>query len=893
MSKTVESNSFLNNDSITSVYFGSECIAIGENAFKDCDNIYKINDDNVIENIGKNAFKNCINLTNITLSKCTNIGEDAFVNCECLEKVYILNEGCELDNENVFCLKSDSDSNYTINKKTYFYFPSSKIDYYKNNEYWKKYENYMFPLIGNDELLYISNNNEMETLDVGIKPNEHSYYNNSLGLIKFNEPIYKLDFKIFNNNSKKNITSIDIPSECIEITNEIFGIFDGYENLKHIKLPDTLQSIGDYTFKDCKKLETVTLPESIISFGEGIFAGCENLKEFKGSEKYVKNNGKSIIFNNTLISIIPNESDIIESRFYKIYNISEIDSNIKILGKSCFNGYKNLKRVDIPSKISEIHDYAFEGCENLCEVHFEGTVPPSLGEGVFNININGDSDSDSDSYSVREDFKIFVPEKYIKDYLTKWGSVYSKYVYPKSNKKDIIYSSTTPISEKHVCIYKYKDLNKVWYKIKNSDNNFNPNYFKNKSNITSVIVGENITRINDESFKNCISLEYVYLPDKITYLGDKCFYGCESLTRVHIPSGLKNIYDYIKPNKNNILTQNYQGTNITFGNKIFVGCKNLKEFGTYIKDLVSEDNRCYIHKFWTLNFFAQGDLDFENYEIPLNIKTINESAFEGCLIKSISGLDNVDTIGESAFSGCVNLNVCDINFSNNLKTIGKYAFKKSGSSVDSDDSDSDDSSNILNIPDSITEIGQGCFEGCSCIKKLTIGENCKLSSIQSEVFKDCSNLTTIDISNSKIKSIKSNAFYNCYNLINSEPSKLLPKNIISIGDYAFKNCSNITYVYLPSTLQSLGHECFYTYENTDDKKIKIKPNHNGTKEYPLPYFTYRGNKINPDKLVSYPFGKTYNKIIIYLPVVLSYMYKNNDYWKIYSDCIQTYSIGLI
>ena len=869
MSKTVESNRFKDIDSITSVYFGGDCTAIGENAFEDCDNIYKINDDNVIENIGKNAFKNCKNLTNITLSKCKNIGEDAFVNCECLEKVYILNEGCELDNENVFCLKSDSDSNYTINKNTYFYFPSSKIESYKKDDNWKNYENYMLPLIGNNELLYISNKNNIETLDDSIKQNKHSYYNNSLGLIKFNEPIYKLDFKIFNNDSKKNITSIDIPSECIEIANEIF---DGYENLKHIKLPDTLQSIGDYAFKDCKNIEMVTLPESIISFGEGIFAGCENIKEFKGSEKYVKNNGKSIIFNNTLISIIPNESDIIESRFYKIYNISEIDSNIKILGKSCFKGYKNLKRVDIPKKISEIHDYAFEGCENLCEVHFE-EYPPSIGKGVFK--------------NVSKDFKIFIPEKYIREYFTKWkNSEYLNYVCPKSNKKDIIYSSTTPISEKHV-LYKDKESNKVWYKIENTDNYFNPNYFKNKSNITSVIVGENITRINDESFKNCKSLQYVYLPDKITYLGDKCFYGCESLTKVHIPSGLKNIYDYIKPNTNNILTQNYQGTNITFGNKIFVGCKNLKEFGTYIKDLVSEDNRCYIHKFWTLNFFAQGGLDFENYKIPLNIKKINESVFEGCSIKSISGLDNVDTIGESAFSGCVNLNVCDINFSNNLKTIGKYAFKKSGSSVDSDDSDSDDSSNILNIPDSVTEIGQGCFEGCSCIKKLTIGENCKLSSIQSEVFKDCSNLTTIDISNSKIESIKSNAFYNCYNLINSEPSKLLPKNIISIGDYAFKNCSNITYVYLPSTLQSLGHECFYTYENTDDKKIKIKPNHNGTKEYPLPYFTYRGNKINPDKLLvlSYPFGKMYKKIIISLPAELSDVYKNNDYWKIYSNCI--------
>lgn len=58
--------------------------------------------------------------------------------------------------------------------------------------------------------------------------------------------------------------------------------------LAKINLPATLRVIGDYTFKDCKKLEIIDLSTTqVTTIGKEAFKGCESLKVFKGS-KYLK-----------------------------------------------------------------------------------------------------------------------------------------------------------------------------------------------------------------------------------------------------------------------------------------------------------------------------------------------------------------------------------------------------------------------------------------------------------------------------------------------------------------------------------------------------------------------------------------------------------------------------
>ena len=49
--------------------------------------------------------------------------------------------------------------------------------------------------------------------------------------------------------------------------------------LESIDMFDSITTIGDGGFRDCKNLTEITLPESLTSIGEGAFDGCDNLKK--------------------------------------------------------------------------------------------------------------------------------------------------------------------------------------------------------------------------------------------------------------------------------------------------------------------------------------------------------------------------------------------------------------------------------------------------------------------------------------------------------------------------------------------------------------------------------------------------------------------------------------
>ena len=75
------------------------------------------------------------------------------------------------------------------------------------------------------------------------------------------------------------------------------------------------------------------------------------------------------------------------------------------------------------------------------------------------------------------------------------------------------------------------------------------------------------------------------------------------------------------------------------------------------------------------------------------------------------------------------------------------------------------------------------------------GRTLIIESIGNEAFKDCTNLNSIMLPNS-ITSIGSNAFENCINI----KSINIPYNVTSIGSYAFHNCDNLISIELPKRL---------------------------------------------------------------------------------------------
>lgn len=142
------------------------------------------------------------------------------------------------------------------------------------------------------------------------------------------------------------------------------------------------------------------------------------------------------------------------------------------------------------------------------------------------------------------------------------------------------------------------------------------------------------------------------------------------------------------------------------------------------------------------------------------ITAIQSNAFAGTGIKDIKMPNTVTEIGNGAFNGCSNLVTA-------------------------------------NIPNSVTSIGYGVFSGCSNLVTINIPNS--VTSIGSSVFKGCSNLTTIDIPDN-LTNIGDETFNGCCKLTSIN----IPNGVIWIGDRAFADCELLKEIKIPDSVTGIG-----------------------------------------------------------------------------------------
>ena len=105
------------------------------------------------------------------------------------------------------------------------------------------------------------------------------------------------------------------------------------------------------------------------------------------------------------------------------------------------------------------------------------------------------------------------------------------------------------------------------------------------------------------------------------------------------------------------------------------------------------------------------------------------------------------------------------------------------------------------IPNSVTSIGNQAFRACIGLLNLTIPNS--VTSIGNSAFCQCSGLSNVTIPNS-VKSMGDSAFYYCSGLTNVA----IPNSVTSISQYAFLGCSSLTSVTIPNSVTSIGKAAF-------------------------------------------------------------------------------------
>ena len=182
---------------------------------------------------------------------------------------------------------------------------------------------------------------------------------------------------------------------------------------------------------------------------------------------------------------------------------------------------------------------------------------------------------------------------------------------------------------------------------------------------------------------------------------------------------------------------------------------------------------------------------------------------------------NTDVFGANIISNTYTDGKGVIIFNGDVTSIGDCAFAYSCYRLTS-----------VNIPDSVTTIGDMAFYKCTSLASVNIGDS--VTTIEGRAFRECTNLTSVNIPDS-VTTVGSNAFSYCTSLTEfkgkyatedgrslimdnkiiayanaSGTTYTIPDSVTEIGYGAFINCNSLTSVNIPDSVATIGEGAFYS-----------------------------------------------------------------------------------
>ena len=797
---------------------------IGSYAFSKCKNLKNIVIPNSVKTIEENAFNNCMNLTSIEISSSIKyINEYAFNECENLMNVY-----------------------YT-----------GTIEDWCNIEFINGYAN---PMLYAKNFYMLNDDNE--------------YYK---------------------------VEKIKIPDTITKIGN---FQFDGFEQLKEVEISESVISFGKSAFNWCRELETILIPESVTSIGAYSFYRCYNLTNIS-IPKSVEMIGERAFENCNSLSIYcefssqPDEWD-------SLWN----SSNRNVYWEQKLINYKQvLYSLNVATNEAKIIKYL----GNDSDIIIANKI--SLENEIYRV-VNIDYKAFYREENVFNEKAIDLENVFYEGTIESWCDIR----FDNSSSNPMSYAKSFFIQDDNGKYYEVTEI-----EITSSVSKIGKYQFYGFDNITKVVISNSVTSIDTNAFYDCSNLTYMIIPKSVVSIAnnvitfnDKLTVFCESTEKplewsnkwcnseqpVYWDVNEKQIYEQngfqyiLNKESNEAILARYEGieSNIVVESTVEINevMYNITKIGKYAF------YRCSVLESITLPFIGNeldGTLNThfgyifgsssysENKQYVLTSlkeviitggSNIGNRAFNGCEnIISITLPNTIKKIDTYAFDGCNNLvNVyyegiiedwCEISFNNsksNPMAEAEYFYMK-------DDENEYFEVIEINIPNSITSIGNYQFYGFDDITKVVIHEN--VDKIGDYAFFECNNLVIYCKSNSQsftygtlwngerpvclgynwqnfyqengvqyfLDPESKEATVSCY--IGSDEYVSIPRSIIfneivyevtEINEYAFascnnvknikiadsvtkiahsafKNCTNLTYIQLSTSLNSIQDETFY------------------------------------------------------------------------------------
>jgi len=186
----------------------------------------------------------------------------------------------------------------------------------------------------NKKLLKLNCNSNLEKIN---KLDNNSTINIDIKDNPVKEITLSYPVSLYKYGNEFNLLSVKLSDSITSLPNNLFK----NSQLKELKLPKNLKSIGDNCFRDCRLLiSELKLPDSLTYIGYGAFRSCE------GSILNLSNN----------LKFLPDR--LFDNACFKKIQLGE---NTLVIGSYCFAGLNNVYRCEIVlnKNLVRINDFAF------------------------------------------------------------------------------------------------------------------------------------------------------------------------------------------------------------------------------------------------------------------------------------------------------------------------------------------------------------------------------------------------------------------------------------------------------------------------------------------------------------------------------------------------------
>ncbi len=665
--------------------------------------------------IGLNAFYRCYGVTSISIPNTVEaIGDYAFEDCTGLETINIPS--------NVTWVGRAAFAN--CKKLTSITIPETVTGWGMD----------VFLGCTGLESIYIPSNAIM---------NAHDPFNSCTGLnsITFSEKVTKIGNGVFENCT--GLEAIDIPSNIKTIGDEAFK---GCSKLKSVTFHEGLETISKGAFYQCTSLTSIVIPNSVTNFGSlndfasyGIFGHCTKLQSvtFGSGMTYIP--WGAFEYCSALESIeIPSNVKIIKGDAFtgctSLTGDIVLSDGATYIGSGAFTRTK-ISSIKIPSTVTSFAYNALTLCSNLKKV-----IVPSLEQWCTQIDFS-ETSSISGGYNST-------------------GLLHYASLYLEGHENTPINDVIIPNTVKSINAYAFYDASITSVEIPSSVETIGGGIFEYCDQLKTIKFHEGLKSIGNDAFHGCTALENLKLPDGLVELG-AAFYQCTGLKSVEIPNSVTTAkYGY-----SGVFTGCTSLESVTIGSGLseiptamFSGCTSLRSVNLS-NGLTSIG----------LSAFA-GCTNLVSIAFPSSLVHINSNAFYKCTslaritfpnsIKNVNaGFTTSGSRYESAFDNCTNLTqviVPDFNIADWCgKNLAGGPLRYSHHLYDTDGNDL-----IVDavIPEGVTKVTEGAFQGCESMTSLTLPST--IASIGSYSFGYCSNLTSVTSNMKTPCTLNSSVFYN-------------------------------------------------------------------------------------------------------------------------------------